>query len=59
MNESVLKEKSSFKMLELSFFAKVDWGPCIVSIAKTATKTNGAFIRLMKFLSPDVASCLS
>ena len=37
MDESVLKEKSSFKMLGLSFCSKLDWGP---------------YIRSMKFLSP-------
>ena len=26
MNWSVLEEKSSFKMLELTFFSKLDWG---------------------------------
>ena len=33
---SVPEEKSSFKMLQLTFFSKLDWG--IISISKTATK---------------------
>ena len=55
MDESVLEEKSSFKMLELTFSSKLDWGSYIVSIAKTASKKIGALIRSMKFLSPEVA----
>ena len=35
---SVLEEKSSFKMLGLTFFSKFDWGSYIISIAKTASK---------------------
>ena len=37
MDESVLEEKSSFKMLRLTFSSKLDWGSYIVSIAKTAS----------------------
>ena len=33
MDESVLEEKSSFKMLRLTFFSKFDWGSYIISIA--------------------------
>ena len=51
---SVLEEKSSFKMLELTFFSKLDWGSYIISIAKTASKKTGALIRSMKFLSTEV-----
>ena len=58
MNGSVLDEKSSFKMLGLTFSSKLDWGSCIISIAKTASKKIGALIRSMKFLSPEVALCL-
>ena len=47
--------KTSFKMLELTFSSKLDWGSYIVSIAKTASKKIGALIRSMKFLSPEVA----
>ena len=55
MDESVLEEKSSFKMLGLTFSCKLDWGSYIISIAKTASKKIGALIRSMKFLSPEVA----
>ena len=52
---SILEEKLSFKMLGLTFSSKLDWGSYIISIAKTASKTIGALIRFMKFLSPEVA----
>ena len=52
---SVLEEKSSFKMLGLTFSSKLDWGSYIISIAKTASKKIGALIRSMKFLSPEAA----
>ena len=55
MDGSVLEEKSSFKMLGLTFSSKLDWGSYIVSIAKTASKKIGALIRSMKFLSTGVA----
>ena len=55
MDGSVLEEKSSFKMLGLTFSSKLDWGPCIISIAGTASKEIGALISSMKFLSPEVA----
>ena len=47
--------KSSFKMLGLTFSSELDWGSCIVSVAKTASKKVGALIRSIKFLSPEVA----
>ena len=55
MDGSVLEEKTSFKMLGLTFSSKLDWASCTVSIAKTASKKIGALIRSMKFLSPGVA----
>ena len=55
MDGSVLEEKSSFKMLGLTFSSKLDWGSYIISIVKTASKKIGALIRSMKFLSPEVA----
>ena len=55
MDGSVLEDKTSFKMLGLTFPSKFDWGSYIVSIAKTASKKIGALIRAMKFLSPEVA----
>ena len=50
MGGSVLEEKSSFKMLGLTFSSKLDWGSYIISIAKI-----GALIRSMKLLSPEAA----
>ena len=55
MDRAVLEEKSSFKMLELTFSSKLDWGLYIISIVKTASKKIGGLIRSMKFLSPEVA----
>ena len=54
MNGSVLEEKLSLKMLGLTFPSKLDCGPYINSIAKTASKKLGALIRSMKFPSPEV-----
>ena len=51
--------KIIFKMLGLTFSSKLDWGSYIISIAKTASKKIVALIRSMKFLSPEVALCLS
>ena len=55
MDGSVLEEKTSFKMLGLTFSSKLDWGSYIVSIAKTASKKIEVLIRSMNFLSPEVA----
>ena len=55
MGGYILEEKSSFKMLGLTFSSKLDWGSYIISIAKTASKKIGALICSMKFLSPEVA----
>ena len=55
MDEFVLEEKSSFKMLGLTFSSKLDQGSDIITIVKTASKKIGALIRSMKFLSPEVA----
>ena len=55
MDGSALEEKSSFKMLELTFSSKLDWGSYIISIAQTASKKIGALIRSVKFLFPEVA----
>ena len=54
MDGSVLEEESLFKILELTFSSKLDWGSYIVCIAKTASKKIGALIHSMKFLSPEV-----
>ena len=58
MDGSFLEEKSSFKMLGLTFSSELDWGSYIIPIAKTASKKIGALIRSMKFLSPEFALCL-
>ena len=55
MDGSVLKEKWSYKILELNFSTKLDWGSYIIFIAKTASKKIGALIYFMKFLSSEVA----
>ena len=54
MDGSVLEEKSSFKMLKLTFSSKMDRDSYIFSITKTGSQKIGALIRSMKFLSPDV-----
>ena len=56
MNCSVLEEeKSSFKMMRLTFPSKLDWCFYIIFIAKTASKKIGALICSIKFLSTEVA----
>ena len=55
MNGSVLEEKSSFKMLGLTFPSKLGWGSYIISVARTTSKKIGALILSMKFLFPEVA----
>ena len=55
---SILEEKSSFKMLGLTFSSKLDWGSYIISIDKIASKKIGALIRSMKLVSPEVSLCL-
>ena len=58
MDGSFLEEKSSFKMLGLTFYCKLDWGHYIISIAKTTSKKIATLICCMKFLSPEVAMYL-
>ena len=53
MSRSVLEEKLSFKTLGLTFSSKSDWGPYIISVAKTASRKIGALILSMKSLSPE------
>ena len=55
MDGFVLEEKSSFKMLGLTFSSKLDWDSYIISIAKTASKKIGSLIRSMNFFSPEAA----
>ena len=55
MDRYVLEKKSSLKMLGLLCTSKLDWGSCIISIAKIASRKIGTFIGSMKVLSPEVA----
>ena len=55
MDGSVLEEKTSFKMLGLTFSFKLDRGSYIISVATTTSKKIGSLIRSMKSLSPEVA----
>ena len=55
MDGSVLEEKTSLRMLGLTFSSKLDWDSYVVSIAKTASKKIGGLIHSMKFFSPEVA----
>ena len=50
MDGSALEEKSSFKMLGVSFSSKMHLGSYIVSIAKTASKKLGTFLRSLYLL---------
>ena len=58
MDGFFLEEKSSFKMMGLSFSFKLDCGCYIISIAKTAFNKMGALIRFMTLLAPEVAQYL-
>ena len=55
MNGSILEEKSSCKIMGLTYSSKLDWGSYIISIAKTASNKIGALVHSMKFLSPEFA----
>ena len=54
IDESVLEEKSSFKMLGVTFYSKFDLGSYTIPFAKSASIKIGALIFSMKFLSPEV-----
>ena len=49
MDRSFLFE-NFFKMLELSFFSKLDWGSDIAYIAESTSKKIGTIFCYMKFL---------
>ena len=51
---SVLEEKSSFKILGLTFSSNLGWGSYIISITKSASKKIKALIRSMRFHCPEV-----
>ena len=42
MDGPFLEEKSSFKMMGLTFSSKLDWGSYMISIAKTTSMKIGA-----------------
>ena len=54
MDGSVPEEKSSFKMLELTFSSKLE-SSLTLSLVLKLSKKIGALIRSMKFISPEVA----
>ena len=58
MDGSFHEERSSLKILRLTFSIKSDWGSYIISIAKTASQKIGALICSMKFLSLEVVQDL-
>ena len=58
MDGSVFEEKSSFKLLGLTFFSKPDWSSYIISIATTAYKKVGALKRMCKTVGPSFAASL-
>ena len=49
LDEFILEEKSSSKMLGQSFSPTLDYGSYIVSISKTASKKVGALTCFMNF----------
>ena len=49
MDGSVLEEKSSFKMLGLTFSSKLGWASYIISVAKFASKKIGALFYEVSF----------
>ena len=56
---SILEEKSSFKMLGLTFPSKLDWGSYIISVAKTTPLENGSLDSLYEVSFSWRFSCLS
>ena len=52
LDGSLHEKKSSFRMLGLSFFSKLDWGSYIIFIAKTAAQKIGPLILSVRFFSP-------
>ena len=54
IDNAILEEKSSLRLLCLPFTSKLDRGSYIVSIAKAACKKIGALLRSLKVFSPEV-----
>ena len=42
-------------MVALTFSSKLDWGSCIISVAKTVSKKIAALVCSIQFLSPKAA----
>ena len=53
MDGSVLEEKSSFKILGLTFSSELDWGSYIISIAKSAFKKIVCFVTQLDYGGAD------
>ena len=53
LDASIIDEKSSLKMLVLSYSSKLDWSSYIVSVAKTTPKKTGASMCCLKFLCAE------
>ena len=51
---TVIKKKSSFKMLGLTLSSGLDGGSYIICVAKTASRKIGPLIHSMKFLYTEV-----
>ena len=58
MDRSAFEEKSSLKMLGLTFSSKLDWDSYVFSVVKTVFKEIGALIPSMNCFSPEVTLCL-
>ena len=54
MDGSVIDEKSSFKMLGLTYSSKLGSGSYFISTAKSISKKIEALIPSIKFISPEV-----
>ena len=54
MDGYVLEEKSSFKMLRLTFCSELDWVLTLSLLLKLPPRKIRSLIRSMKFLSPSL-----
>ena len=55
-NRFVFEGKSSFKMVGLTFSSKLDWGSCIISIAKTDAPS--CYLQLLESYKNEYAGLL-
>ena len=53
MNGIALPEKTSFRLLGITFTPSMDWKPYIQSIAKAASRRVGSLYRAQRFLTPE------